>query len=523
MAVDTPDWVRDAVFYQVFPDRFASSARVHKPGPLEPWDSPPTVHGFKGGDLLGVAEHLDYLADLGITALYFNPIFQSASNHRYHTYDYMHVDPLLGGDDALRELIDACHGRGMRVVLDGVFNHASRGFWPFHHVLETGKDSPYLDWFYFDREALAAGRPVRAYPESGQGLDTANVPDDQRAGARSLAALGYRAWWDLPALPKFNTDNPEVREYLFTVAEHWIRFGADGWRLDVALEINDESFWSEFRRRVRAVDPEAYIVAEVWHEDPRWLQGEQFDAYMNYPLAAAITSFAGANHLDRRVLRQHFGLDAAIHPIDGAEFGRRVERGLFELYDPDVVAVQLNLLGTHDTPRFLTMCSNDQPSLRLATLIQMTLPGAPSIYYGDEIGLSGEQDPGSRAAFPWHDRSSWDASLLEFTRGAIAARHALPVLRRGSYRTITAWGAAVAYLRSPVEGVAGPSVVVAVNAGDAEVPLELDVPELDGQQLHALTWAGMPALPGGGVPVRGGRATVTIPGRAGLVLRGEET
>jgi len=135
--IETPDWVRDAVFYQIFPDRFARSERVPKPGHLEAWESPPTVHGFKGGDLLGVAEHLDYLAELGITALYFNPIFQSASNHRYHTYDYLAVDPLLGGDAALRELLDAAHARGMRVVLDAVFNPASRAFWPSNHVLET--------------------------------------------------------------------------------------------------------------------------------------------------------------------------------------------------------------------------------------------------------------------------------------------------------------------------------------------------------------------------------------------------
>jgi neopullulanase len=520
MTIVTPEWVRDAVFYQIFPDRFARSSRLRAPGPFEDWNAPPTVHGFKGGDLLGVAEHLDYLAELGITALYFNPIFQSASNHRYHTYDYMAVDPLLGGDAALRELIDAAHARGMRVVLDGVFNHASRGFWPFHHVMETGKDSPYRDWFHFDREALEAGWPIRAYPEHPQGLDTSHVPEEQRSGASSERALGYRAWWDLPALPKLNTDNPEVREYLFGVAEHWIRFGADGWRLDVALEIADDSFWQEFRRRVKEADPEAYIVAEVWHEDPRYVQGDQFDAYMNYPLAAAITSFTGAAHLDRRVLHQHFGLDATIYPIDGTEFSRRVERGL-GIYDPAVVAVQLNLLDTHDTPRFLSMTSEDVASLRLATILQMTLPGAPSIYYGDEIGMRGEQDPGCRGAFPWDDRASWDHDLLAFTTGAVAVRHANPVLRRGSYRTVAAWGAAMAFVREPVAGVSGPAVVVAINAGNAAVPLDLDLPELTGRRLVAVHWAGMPEAPAGGIAVDNGRATVTVPPRAGLVLRAE--
>ncbi len=252
MTADTPAWVRDAVFYQIFPDRFAASERVHKPGPMEPWDTPPTTHGFKGGDLVGIAERLPYLADLGVTALYLTPIFSSASNHRYHTYDYFTVDPLLGGNDGLRTLLDAAHARGMRVVLDGVFNHTGRGFWPFHHVLETGADSPYRSWFHVDEAFLAAGHRLHAYPPT-EGRQT---------------GLGYEAWWDLPALPKLNTDDPDVREYLFSVAEHWLRFGIDGWRLDVPAEIDDEAFWQEFRRRCRAIRPDAYLVGEIWHLAP---------------------------------------------------------------------------------------------------------------------------------------------------------------------------------------------------------------------------------------------------------------
>ena len=223
MTVDVPGWVRDAVFYEIFPDRFAASDRVPKPGALEPWDAPPTFHGFKGGDLLGIVEHLADLEDLGVTALYLTPVFQSASNHRYHAYDYLAVDPLLGGDAALRTLLDAAHARGMRVILDGVFNHSGRGFWPFHHVLENGATSPYRNWFHFDGAALDAGRPLEAYPPPG-------APP---------SVLGYKAWWGLAALPKLNTDEPGVREYLLGVAEHWLRFGIDGWRLDVPAEIDD--------------------------------------------------------------------------------------------------------------------------------------------------------------------------------------------------------------------------------------------------------------------------------------------
>lgn len=192
--VTTPSWVRHAVFYQIFPDRFARSMHVSKPGGLEPWDSDPTTYGYKGGDLLGVVEHLDELQDLGITALYFNPIFQSASNHRYHTHDYYQVDPLLGGNPAFEVMLRACHDRGMRVVLDGVFNHASRGFFPFNDVLENGEGSPYRDWFR-----------IRHYPFNA--YDHNQPP-------------GYESWVGLHALPNLNTDNPEVREYIMRVGEH---------------------------------------------------------------------------------------------------------------------------------------------------------------------------------------------------------------------------------------------------------------------------------------------------------------
>ena len=281
MPVDlhTPEWVKHAVFYQVFPDRFARSGRVPlQPSGLEPWGTPPTVHGYKGGDLYGVADRLDHLEDLGVTALYLNPIFASGSNHRYHTHDYFTVDPMLGGDAALRHLLDTAHARGMKVVLDGVFNHASRGFLPFHDLMENGEASPYRDWFHVH------GFPLGAYGEGG-------------------VAPQYECWWNIPALPKLNTDTPQVRAYLLSVAEHWLRFGIDGWRLDVPNEIDDDAFWREFRRRCRAVNPEAYLVGEIWDDAGRWLQGDQFDAVMNYPITKAILGFA-AREVDRRRGRQ---------------------------------------------------------------------------------------------------------------------------------------------------------------------------------------------------------------------------
>ena len=512
----TPDWVPDAVFYQVFPDRFSRSGRVEAPGDLEAWDAPPTRHGFKGGDLFGIAEHLDHIEALGATAIYLNPIFQSAANHRYHTYDYLAVDPLLGGNAALRELLDAAHERGMRVVLDGVFNHTGRGFWPFHHVLENGLASPYLGWFFVDREALAAGRPLRAYPNDAFEADASSMEPGHGGGMAALARLGYDAWWGMPALPKLDTGHPQVRSYLLDVAEHWIRFGADGWRLDVAEEI-PEAFWREFRQRVKATDPEAYIVAEIWHERPDALHGDRYDALMNYPLGAAITSFVGAGRLDWRVIQQQGTLAAALRDDDGPAFAARLQHAL-TVYPPDVTAAQLNLLDSHDTPRFLSMVGGDTTSLRLATLIQMTVPGAPSVYYGDEIGMTGEMDPANRGAFPWDRPETWDRDLRAAISGATALRHAHGVLRRGSFGIAAAEGRTVAYRRTLGDAVA----LVVVNAGDDTRRLSMDLADLDGRTFAIQRWPGVPAgsWPDG-VRVVDGRLDLDLPARDGAVLLGD--
>jgi cyclomaltodextrinase len=467
----TPGWVRDAVFYQVFPDRFASSSRVRKPGPLEAWDAPPTTYGFKGGDLLGIVEHLDHLDDLGVTALYLNPVFASAANHRYHTYDYLAVDPLLGGDAALRELLDAAHSRGMRVVLDGVFNHASRGFWPFHHVLENGAASPYAGWFHLNEEWLAEGRQLVAYPDARL-RDTVDSEwgDAHREGIDSLHALGYRAWWDLPALPKLNVANPEARAYLLQVAEHWIRFGADGWRLDVASEIGDAEFWAELRARVRAANQEVYLVAEEWEVDPAWLGPRAFDAYMNYPLAWSLIGFAGAGHLDHDVIASHGVISQRLRQLGAPAFVAQLEASV-AAYPAEHVAAQMNLLGSHDTPRVLSLCGGDEASVRLAMLLMLSLPGAPTIYYGDEVGMTGGSDPGCRGAFDW-GRESWNPSLFAWLRRAIAVRHARPPLRGDGYRTLAAEGGACAFLRW--DGRDG-TALVAVNAGAMGVELRVPV------------------------------------------------
>ena len=460
MTITTPDWVQDAIFYQIFPDRFAKSARnPNDTLTFELWYSPPTIHGYKGGDLYGVAERLDYLQDLGITALYLNPIFASASNHRYHAFDYYNVDPLLGGNEAFRMLLESAHKKNIRVILDGVFNHASRGFWQFHHVLENGDGSPYKDWFFFDEDRLQGKKHWGAYPS----------PHEQKLLHQedSLTAIGYRGWWNLPALPKFNTNSPNAREFLLDVAEYWIKFGADGWRLDVATEIDDDAFWQEFRRRVRKINPEAYIVGEICHESHRWLQGDQFDAIMNYDVTKPILAFFGGKNLDLKVLHQQSNYHGIHHGIDAHEFANRIDHNL-GLYKRDITYSQLNLLDSHDTPRFLSCVSGNKDSLKLAWLFLFTYPGAPCIYYGDEIGVDGQHDPDCRKSFPWTD-SRWDKDLLNHVKELIELRKKNPALRRGDFKRL--WSADGVYAFSRT--FKGSTFVVAMNISESPQPIHV--------------------------------------------------
>jgi len=451
--VQTPEWVKDAVFYQIFPDRFAQSARVPKPSKLQPWGSPPTIHGYQGGDLLGVVERLDYLADLGITAIYFNPIFRSAANHRYHTHDYYQVDPMLGGNAALRELLDAAHGRGIKVVLDGVFNHASRGFFQFNDILENGPESAYLDWFTIE------DWPLRPY------------------GSKQP---NYHCWWGNPALPKFNTDTPAVREFLWDVARYWIEFGMDGWRLDVPGEINDDEFWREFRRRVRAANPEAYIVGEIWDEADRWLQGDQFDAVMNYGVGRAALGFFAAATFDRNYKPGGFRL----HEMGARQFVLEIDR-LMKRHPWPITQAQLNLLDSHDTARFITQAGDDRSALRLAIQFLMTIPGAPCLYYGTEIGMAGGPDPDCRRAFPW-DQTARDHELLALVKQAIAVRQAHPALRRGQFERYYASDDVCTFGRRLPDDAA----VVAFNASHEARAFNIDIGDLLPDGAMTDTWSG---------------------------------
>jgi glycosidase len=482
----TPDWVKHAIFYQIFPDRFARSERVVKPSNLEAWDSPPTRFGYKGGDLLGIVERLDYLQDLGVTALYLNPIFQSTANHRYHTHDYYRVDPLLGGDAALDELLDACKRREMRVVLDGVFNHASRGFFQFNDVLENGAASPWIDWFHFHEQ------PANAYDY--------NRPP------------GYSAWAGLHALPKLNTDNPQVREYVMQVGEHWMRKGIDGWRLDVPQEIQTPGFWQEFRQRIKRINADAYIVAEIWHQVPEWLQGDSFDATMNYPFAEAAIAFTAGPRVQHEMVQ---GRGYRPYPaLRGTEYADRIDH-LLRIYPWPVELAMLNLLDSHDTARVLTIAGGDRSSLALALLLLCTYPGAPSIYYGDEIGMTGgPSDELARGAFPWDRPDSWDNSLRQFTKDLIALRRAHAALRLGSYRRLAADDDTYAFARSHDAGTGAATLLVAVNVAETPRTVTLPLEHLATRTAAPATLFGRAEI----VALTDDTLTIELPPRASVVL-----
>jgi len=516
MNVTTPSWVKQAVFYQIFPDRFAktrqprSSLPPTMQVPLESWDAPPQFHSYKGGDLWGVAENLDYLVDLGITAIYFTPIFQSASNHRYHTHDYYQVDPLLGGEAAFEVLLEAAHAKGLKVVLDGVFNHASRGFFYFNDILENGPNSPWIDWFQIEKWPLA--------PYDGE------------------KPANYKGWWDLRDLPVFNHDHPPAREYIMEVGEYWIKKGIDGWRLDVPGEVKSEGFWAEFRDRIKAINPEAYIVGEIWDDATEWLQGDQFDGVMNYPFTGPTLAFVAGDRVEMPLVKGpgYFPYPA----IEAADYAEQMTQ-LLQQYPWEIQLTQLNLLSSHDIARAFSVVGEDKASYELAFLLLMTFPGAPSIYYGDEIGMAGGLDPDCRRGFL--PEPQWDQGWLSLHKDLIALRRRYLALAVGDYHSLAAEGLAYAFGRSITPKAAAElgletstadevapgtpnqasfkTCIVAVNAGDS--PIELIV---SAEALAAITPA-FEQAEGEGLYGRGeveylseGAMKLTLPPRAGWVL-----
>lgn len=385
-----PDWAKDAIFYQIFPERFHNGDPSNDPPGVFPWEERPTGKSFFGGDLAGIIEKLPYLSDLGIDAIYLTPIFKSPSTHKYDTTDYYQVDPAFGDTRTLRKLVGGCHARGIRVVLDGVFNHSGYDFFAFRDVREKGEASRYAEWFNI------YGFPVATQPE-----------------------CNYETFFhNIATMPKLNAKNPEVQEYCINVARHWLaEVGIDGWRLDVGNEV-DHQFWRAFRKAVKAIKPDALLVGEILHDATEFLQGDQWDSVMNYLFRNLVVDFFAKREI-------------GVARFDQALAGLRVK------YPRQAQYVLWNLIGSHDTERFLTLCNGDVEALKLAAAFQMTYVGTPMIYYGDEVGMEGGPDPDCRRTMIWDERLQ-NRELLAYYKKLIRARREISALRRGTYRTVVA-------------------------------------------------------------------------------------
>ncbi len=503
--LDTPEWMKGAVMYQIFPDRFYDGdtsnnrlkeySRGHEPVEYhENWYELPDNPNYKneggykgdgiwnndffGGDLRGIIEKLDYLKELGISVIYLNPIFQSPSNHRYDTSDYTKIDELLGDLDTFKELMVKAHNEGIKVILDGVFNH-------------TSDDSIYFDRYgkYLDTGILGA---YQAWKLGDQSLSPYSEWYDIRSDG------SYDGWWGFDSLPvirsadgseynvrswaDFIINNPDA------IAKYWLNpdgdknAGADGWRLDVANEVSHD-FWVHFREAIDTVKPNAPMIAELWEDASLELLGDSFNSVMNYLFRNAVISF---------ILDTTFDDGNVTHsPIDAEKLDQRL-MSIYERYPLPVFYSTMNLLGSHDTMRILTVFGYDSADesknsqktkelavkrLKLATILQMGYPGMPSIYYGDEVGLSGGKDPECRRAFPW---GMEDVELQEFFKKVVNIRNENQVLKTGDLQTLYAEGDIYAFGRRIINGkdvfgnvYTDSAAIVVVNKGEqAQVTID---------------------------------------------------
>lgn len=372
-----PDWVRTAACYQIFPERFCmGTSGKDKSYIQDVWGELPHPKSFYGGDLWGIREKLDYLEELGVNVIYMTPVFCSPSNHKYDITDYENVDPAFGGNEALKALIEDAHSRGIRVMLDGVFNHCSWEHPFFVDAQENGERSPYYDWFFWN--------------ENGT----------------------YRTFGSVIYMPKLNTGNPDVIRYFSEVAVRWMRqYGVDGWRLDVSDEISHR-FLRAFREAVLGQDRDAIIIGEDWHRAVRYLNGDEYDGIMNYGLTKACLDLL------------------AFETVDASGFRDRLVR-LYHTYSVAANEKMLNLLGSHDTDRFLTRVKGDGQRLQTAAAVMFFYPGIPCVYYGDEIGTEGGFDPDCRRCFDWNE-ASWDMQTHDLIRKLMKLKKG-PALSHGTF------------------------------------------------------------------------------------------
>lgn len=445
-------WVGRKGGYQIFPDRFQNGDPANdalalqddeynfnvvwqaQGGPrpyLSRWQDPPgplhCCHQYYGGDLQGLWERLPYLAELGVGLLYLNPIFRSGSAHGYDTHDYLQVAPRLGDEALLRRVLDRAHALGLRVLFDFVPNHTGLGFWAFQDVVRQGPASPYWNWYF-----------VKRYPFR---------PGD--AGA-------YEAWWGVASLPKLNTGNPEVRACLLSVAERWVRFGFDGLRVDVPEDLLEaKAFFRELKARVRAVNPEAYLVGEIWRRAPDWVGEGAFDSLMNYALGRDV------------VLRYAQGLHPALF---GAPKALALLAEAYALYPEAAAAMGFNLISSHDTSRLLSDLGGDRAKARLAWALLFGLPGTPVVFQGEECALLGEKEPLDlqRRPIPWE---ACDAGMQAFLRGLYHLKAEETALRGSYFATYLAEGGLLSFFRGEGEE----RLLLAFN--NQKAPASLPLPE----------------------------------------------
>lgn len=387
----TPSWVNNTIWYQIFPERFCNGDASINPEGTLPWRKNGSVTNaeFFGGDLAGIIQKLDYIKGLGVSGLYLTPINEAPSSHKYDTTDYKKIDPHFGSEETMKTLVKEAHNRGIRIMLDGVFNHAGRDFAPWQDVRKKGPESEYWDWFM-----------VNEWPFREEG-----------GCAREKQYYTF-AFYD--SMPKLNTNNPKLREYLFEVCENWVKeYDVDGIRLDVANEIS-HVFCKELRIRLKALKPDIYILGEIWHDAMPWLRGDEFDAVMNYPLGASIKDF----WIDKSQTNEDFE-----YTINRCYTG----------YMQQTNDVLFNLLDSHDTKRLRSDVKNlDEYFQQLAVLF--TMPGSPCIFYGTEIAMEGSYDPDCRRCMPWEDIDTGVYNeRIDIVRSLLKLRNGEPLLRNRDF------------------------------------------------------------------------------------------
>ena len=374
-----PDWARGCVGYQIFPDRFRRAGE-NEDG-LEPWGSDRVQSQFRfGGNLKGILEAVPYLKSLGVQMVYTTPLFLSDTAHRYNTFDYYQIDPLLGTEDDLAALCQALHQNDMRLILDGVFNHCGLAFPPFADALEKGKDSAFYDWFFFDEQ-------------------------------RGYHTFSFEAY-----MPKLNLQNKDCAQYFCDVGKYWMeRCGIDGWRMDVGPEVHP-GFWRSFRNMMKQTNPDSLLVVECWDDSREWItQGDMFDSTMHYVFS---------RNLWRRFATHAASLEQFDHAVN-QETMRYPHRNQEVLW---------TFLGNHDTDRFRTRAGGDERMLRAASFFQFTYLGTPVIYYGDELGMEGGADPENRRPMRWE--SVENNPIHKHFQKLAHLRSACEALRQGTFRTI---------------------------------------------------------------------------------------